>query len=128
MWEITGYVSHEIEYYIAWDIMKYLPDEYYPHSPEEAEYIVKIACTASSEGWYKIDGETVPAVREKVTVSCTRPGNVNVTLYGTESIYGDHAPSYISVYSIPEFISGGMPKQSELSQLIFDAMKDIVEK
>ena len=128
MWEITGYVSHDVDYYIAWDIMKYLPEEYYPAGPEEAEYIVKIACTASSEGWYNIDGETVPAVKEKVTVSCTRPSNVNVTLHGTKSIYGDSAPSYISVYSIPDFISGGMPDEDELSQLIFNAMKDISGK
>ena len=100
--------NRESRYFVMLDQMKALPDEYYPHSLDEVEYVLLLTFD------YQNDGNYIGAK----TVGIRLSGNVklfsmpsNRKLYDSGTIKGDSSPGTIW-YSgeAPDYRDGGAPE------------------
>lgn len=109
--------------YILWDLMRQLPQENYPCSLDEVEYIVQLDYDFQRVGVYT---NGAAALREYATVEVFRAADME-QLYKSERVNGDE-PEDQALFIVGrdvDYLSGGAPNMGEE---IYSAISWILEQ
>ena len=124
VWEIQDYDTLSNSYYVAWDIMNRLPEEMYPRTPDEVEYIVRLSSRGAKQVWYEnSEGERVVGIREYLRTF------VNFGLSGTEyhksaDLWGEALPGTNELpegYTDTEYF-GGHASHDKMNRAVKEAI------
>ena len=124
LWEIQRYESSQVDYYIAWDVMSYLPTELFPDNLDEVGQVVRIICSGGQEGWYNYNGGVIDAVIESARV-VAGDGISKSNIYSSSKFYGPACPN--SIWYIPDnnLIFGGIPYE-EVTDAVYTALCKLI--
>ena len=110
---------YKTTYCISFDLMKYLPPEYYPTELSQVSYIVFVMYDCS---YYCCYGDGLIGLRESASVQTMQmPGQSQI--YYSYCINGPYCPQSFCYYdAAPQYMTGGPPDIPKLAEAINKAV------